>query len=197
MHDIKQDLVSDQLKQVVKDSPAPPNIHLPVPQNVRVPLPTVRFSGTYLAPDADTDPPVPAPIIEYDHEVDSASFHYPAYPIANSASDVYDGSHADIECPFAYHAFQEWLASADIQLYVQLTSTIVLHNDGGVNCFIFNDAQLFWILHPTYLSIWQVNGSHIYADGCGIVVIHPPGWSQLLALWPSYLYPDAPQKMFS
>jgi hypothetical protein len=72
-----------------------------------------------------------------------------------------------------------------------------MHNDGGVNCFIFNDPKLFWSLHPTSISVRQLDGSHISANGCGIVVIRPSGPSQLLALWPSCLYPAAPKNILS
>jgi hypothetical protein len=41
-----------------------------------------------------------------------------------------------------------------------------------------------------------MDGSSITAVGTGVAVIHPPGGSQLLALWPSYYYRTAPQHNF-
>jgi hypothetical protein len=50
---------------------------------------------------------------------------------------------------------------------------------------------------PSTLAAQQLYGSYIKAAGSGVVVIRPPGGSQLLALWPSYYYPTAPQHTFS
>jgi hypothetical protein len=55
--------------------------------------------------------------------------------------------------------------------FSKLKAMIVLHNDGGANCFIFNDPALFWRLKNSSLSIRQLDGSHITADGFGVVVI--------------------------
>jgi hypothetical protein len=49
------------------------------------------------------------------------------------------------------------------------------------------------VLIPSNLSFRQLDGSSIKAAGLGVVVIRPPGASQLLAMWPSYYYPSAPQ----
>jgi hypothetical protein len=107
MHIIKQDSVPDQLKQDIIDSPAPPKVRLPVPPNDRLSSPTVRFDGTEVAPDEEHDITSPDLINENDHEVNSAVFDYPAYPVVNSVRDSYDGSQADIDCLFAYREFQE------------------------------------------------------------------------------------------
>jgi hypothetical protein len=72
-----------------------------------------------------------------------------------------------------------------------------MHNDGGANCFIFNDLELFWTITPSSVSVRQLDGSHITAEGSGVVIIRPPGAQHLLALWPSYYYPSAPQHTFS
>jgi hypothetical protein len=72
-----------------------------------------------------------------------------------------------------------------------------MHNNGGYTCFIFNDFELFWTLTPSSFSVRQVDGSHITAEGSGVVIIHPLGSHHLLALWPSCYYPTAPQHKFS
>jgi hypothetical protein len=72
-----------------------------------------------------------------------------------------------------------------------------MHRDGGANCFIFNDLDFLWTITPSSLSIRQLDGSHITAEGSGVVIIRPPGAHPLLALWPSYYYPSAPHHAFS
>jgi hypothetical protein len=79
----------------------------------------------------------------------------------------------------------------------QSSPTIVFHNDGGANCFIVNNSSYFWRLHSTSVAVRQVNGSTIQASGFGIIIICPPTESVLIALWPCYLYPSAPQCTFS
>jgi hypothetical protein len=96
MHAITQDPVPDQLNQAVNDSPAPPMVRLPVPPNVSLPSPPFRFADTYIAPNEEHITPSPDTINENDHDVDSAAFDYPAYPVVNSESNVYNGSHSDI-----------------------------------------------------------------------------------------------------
>jgi hypothetical protein len=52
-HDITQDPVPEHINQDFKDSPAAPKVRLPMPPNDRLPSPTVRFSGTEVAPDEE------------------------------------------------------------------------------------------------------------------------------------------------
>jgi hypothetical protein len=73
----------------------------------------------------------------------------------------------------------------------------VFHNDGGANCFIVNNSSYFWRLHSTSVAVRQLDGSTIQASGFGIIIIRPPTESVLIALWPCYLYPSAPQCTFS
>jgi hypothetical protein len=47
------------------------------------------------------------PIIEDEPDVDSTAFDYPTYPLANYASDMFNGYQADMERESAYRAFQE------------------------------------------------------------------------------------------
>jgi hypothetical protein len=75
--------------------------------------------------------------------------------------------------------------------------SLLFHNDGGVNCFIFNKASYFWRLHSTDVDVHQLNGSLIQASGFGIVVILSPCQKAIMALWPCYLYETAPQYTFS
>jgi hypothetical protein len=46
------------------------------------------------------------------------------------------------------------------------------------------------------LAVIHLDGSCIHAAGSGVVIIRPPGDSQLLALWLSYYYPLSPQHTF-
>jgi hypothetical protein len=69
---------------------------------------------------------------------------------------------------------------------------LFLHNDGGANCFIFNDPKVFWTMTSSSLSVQQLDGSSITVVGTEVFVIHP-----LLALWPSFYYPMVPQHTFS
>jgi hypothetical protein len=114
---IKQELFPEQLKQAAKDSPAAPKVRLPMSPNSRLPPQTVRFAGTEAAYDEEQDILFAEPT-QADDNVDSAVFDYPAYPVVNYASNAHGDSQADVEFPFAYRAFQELLASAAIQLYV-------------------------------------------------------------------------------
>jgi hypothetical protein len=46
-------------------------------------------------------------------------------------------------------------------------------------------------------SVRKLDGSYIKVAGSGIVLIRPPGGSQLLAVLPSYYYSSSPQYIFS
>jgi hypothetical protein len=97
-HAIKQDNFPYKFKQAMGS--------LPVPQQAPLPNPTVKTALTDLvADDVDSLPDNSVPS-EYKLLVDTASFEYPAAPMANSAIDAPSGSAVDIQCPFGYRAFQ-------------------------------------------------------------------------------------------
>jgi hypothetical protein len=137
---IKQYPVLDRLKQALRSHPPP---------EARLSHPTVKFSVTNTDIPVDTpdleefDPePQEEPIID-DMTIDYASYNYPVAPQVNYARIGPEAPSVDIQCHFTYRAFQEWLASAAIKENVQPHSTLVLHNDGGTNCFIFNTKSIF------------------------------------------------------
>jgi hypothetical protein len=76
-------------------------------------------------------------------------------------------------------------------------SAITLQNNGGANCFVFNNSSVFFNFQTANLSVRQLDGSSIAAAGFGGVAIRPPNSLHILALWPSYYVPTAPQNMFS
>jgi hypothetical protein len=131
-----------------------------------------------------------------EHQVDAGAYAWP-HPVANSATGLSLSSESILHCPFKYRSFQEWLTSALIHSMVSVRSTIAMQNDGGANCFIFNDAQAFWSITYTSLSVRQLDGSQILAQGYSAVVIQPPKSIHMLALWPSYYYPSAQQNTCS
>jgi hypothetical protein len=67
---------------------------------------------------------------------------------------------------------------------VSVRSTIAMQNDGGANCFIFNDAQTFWSITYASLSVRQLDGSQVLAKGYGVMVIRPAKSTHMLVLWP-------------
>jgi hypothetical protein len=132
-----------------------------------------------------------------DNVIDSAVYDFPLPHMNNAALIQDDSPMLDVNCPFKYRSLQELLTSTAICAALYSYSTIVLHNDGGANCFIFNDHKLFWAMIPSTLSVIKLDGSSIKAAGSGVVVIRPPGGSQLLVLGPSYNYHSAPQHTLS
>jgi hypothetical protein len=80
--------------------------------------------------------------------------------------------------------------------------------DGVVLVIVAVHQRLNWICQlmtqkrfgPSHILLsrfGQLDGSQVSAKGYGGMVIRPPKSTHLLALWPSYYYPSAPQNAFS
>jgi hypothetical protein len=72
-----------------------------------------------------------------------------------------------------------------------------MQNDGGANCFIFNNPKVLWILQYTPLSVRKLDDTSISAQGYGVIIIRPANSNRMFALRPSYYFPANPHNTFS
>jgi hypothetical protein len=195
-----------------KQLPLPEGLETSVktPPRARLPPPIVKTASVSFQDAIDTAPdthfastPSVDIAVDPDHKespdtvVDSSIYDCPWSPTANSAAYLVHPLDTSITCPFKYRSLQDLLTSTAIQQHVSVCSLVQIQNYGGANCFIFHDSAVFWNLHHTPLSVKQLDGSTVPSKGYGVVIIQPINSLHLLALWPSYYYPNAPQRTFS